>query len=269
MKSILLHVYEDTGFESRLQAALAVARSFEGHITCLHATPFEDYLDADPWVAARLPEEFSDKMKEMREELQARIEARLAVEGVAWDWVHQDDRMSSALIRYSILSDVVVLSQAGHAFERSDPRPLAAKVATSSRAPVLAVPEQFGQLRTDAPVVIAWNGTPESAAAARAALPLLRLAPQVRLLQVREKLSRYPRDLVARYLSRHGVHVDVMEIRPTHASIAEDIADVSMKEGAGLVVMGAYGHSRLREFLLGGVTHDLIANCPIPLLLAH
>jgi hypothetical protein len=48
VKSILLHVYDDTGFEGRLQAALDLARAFEGHITCLHATPLEDYLAADP-----------------------------------------------------------------------------------------------------------------------------------------------------------------------------------------------------------------------------
>ena len=101
MKSILLHIHEDAGLEGRLQAAFDVARAFEGHITCIHATPFEDYLAVDPLVAAELPEEFSEKMKALRLDLQARIEERLRSEGVNWDWVHVDELMSTALVRAS------------------------------------------------------------------------------------------------------------------------------------------------------------------------
>lgn len=269
MRSILLHVYEDTAFEGRLLAALDLARAFEGHLTCLHATPYEDYLATDPWVAARLPEEFSTRMETLRLELKERVEGRLRQEGVQWDWVHQNDRISSALVRWSIVSDVIVLSQAEIAFERHDPRPLATAVATGSRAPVLAVPETFKELNLADPVVIAWNGTPESAAAMRASVPMLRMASKVQLLEVEEKLARYPRDLAARYLSRHDVHVEIVQRRPAGGHVSEQIVDAATEMGAGLIVMGAHGHSRLREFVLGGVTRDLVATSPVPLLLAH
>lgn len=269
MKSILLHVYDDTGFESRLQAALALARTFKGHITCLHATPFEDYLRNDPWVAARLPEEFSEKMRGLRQTLEAEVEDRLRREGVNWDWVHLDRQMAAGLIRYSLLADVVVLTLAGRALERDEPRPLAVAVATGARAPVLAVPEPLDRLQLDAPVLVCWNGSPEAAAAARAALPILRNAPQVHLLEVQEKLARYPRDLVARYLSRHDVHVDIVQRRPVGDSVSQAVKESARELGAGLIVMGAYGHSRLREFFLGGVTRELVSDSPVPLLLAH
>lgn len=269
MKSILLHVYDDTGFESRLQAALDLARAFEGHITCLHATPFEDYLEVDPWVAARLPEEFSDKMKALRLELQARIEQRLRIEGANWDWMHLDSLISNALIRHSILSDVVVVTLAGQAIERHEPRPLAAAVATGGRAPVLAVPEGWERLDTSAPAVLAWNGTPEAAAAMRAAVPLLQLASSVHMVEVQEKPARYPRDLAARYLSRHDVHVQILERQPIDGDVTAAVRAAAEELGAGLLVMGAFGHSRVREFFLGGMTHDLISGSPIPLLLAH
>jgi len=269
MKSILLHIYDDIGLDGRVQAAVDVARAFEGHITCLHATPLEDYLAVDPLVAARLPEEFSGKMEKLNLDLQARIEERLRREGASWDWVHVNDDMADALIRWSILADVVIVTTTGPAIERHEPRPLAARVATASRAPVLAVPEAVDQIRLDLPALIAWNGSPEAAAAARAALPCLRLASQVHLLEVEDKLSRYPRDLAARYLSRHGVHVQIIERRPTEGSVTRTIEAVARETGAGLIVMGAYGHSRLRELLLGGVTRALIGSSPIPLLLAH
>jgi nucleotide-binding universal stress UspA family protein len=269
MKSILLHVYEDSGFEARLSGGLDLARACEGHITCLHATPYEDYLAVDPFVVAALPEDFSDKMVQLRIELQARVEDRLRKEGASWDWIHVNERISTALIRFSILCDVVVVTLADGAIERDNPRPLAAAVATGSRAPVLALPEQLSRFDPNAPILIAWNGSPEAAAAVHAALPLLKRAARVVLLEVEEKLTAYPRDLVARYLSRHGVHVEILQRLPVEGRIGVAIVEAALDEEAGLVVMGAYGHSRLREFLLGGVTRALIHNSPLPLLLAH
>lgn len=85
MKSILLHIYADSGLNSRLQAALDLARAFGGHITCLQATPFEDYLTADPLLVAVLPVQFSQKMEKRRLDFQARVEEGLKDEGVTWD----------------------------------------------------------------------------------------------------------------------------------------------------------------------------------------
>ena len=269
MKSILLHIYDDTGLESRLQAAFDLARCFGGHITCLHATPFEDYLATDPLVVAALPVEFSGKMERKRKELQARVEERLRSEGMLWEWIHVDDLMTTALIRHSILADVIVLSLAGPALMRDEPRPLAASVATGAPAPVLAVPQSTAGYDPAAPAMIAWNGSPEAAAALRSALPVLRATAGVHLLQVEEKASHYPRDMAARYLARHGIEAEIVQRRPIDGSVSEAIRAAAREFGAGTVVMGAYGHSRLREFLLGGVTHDLLAESAVPLLLGH
>jgi nucleotide-binding universal stress UspA family protein len=266
MKSILLHVGEDSGYETRLSAALDLARAFEGHITCLHVTPLEVYVATDPYFASVIPEEFYTDLAERRAKLQRRIEERLRREDVSWDWVHLNAPVSESLIRYSILSDVVVVTLGGGA---NEPTPsLPATVATGSRAPVLALPEQFTSIDLDAPVLIAWNGSPEAAAAARAALPLLKRS-QVLLLEVEEEQQGYPRDLVARYLSRHGVHVEIVQRPPIEGRVGLAIVEAAVEAGAGLIVMGAYGHSRLREFLLGGVTRALIHNSSVPLLLAH
>jgi len=269
MKSILLHVYDDSGLDGRLQAAFDLARAFEGHITCLHSTPFEDYLENDPLTAAWLPVEFSDKMKQLRDALQARVEERLRGEGVRWDWIHRDDLPASNLAVRSLLSDLVVVSHAGPALLRDEPRPLAARVALHGRAPVLAVPEKLRRLDLERPVLIAWNGSPEAAAAMRASVPLLKLASEVQLLEVEEKPPAYPRDLAAHYLSRHGVAVEIAQCGPRDGSVNDAIDRAAASLGAGLIVMGAYGHSRLRERLLGGVTRHMLRECGLPLLLAH
>ncbi len=268
MKSILLHLYDDVALDSRLGAAVDLARGFDGHLTCLHATPIEDYFTTDPLIALELPEEFSTKMTRRREALQSHVEARLRAEGIRWDWLHSGELMSTALIRASALADLVVVSLAEAALMRDDPRPLAAAVATGARTPVLGIPTGRAAFKFEAPALVAWNGSPEAAAALRAALPLLQRMPEVHLLEVEEKVPVYPRDRAARYLSRHDVHAEII-CRPRDGSVTETIRASARKLGVGLIVMGAYGHSRLTEALLGGVTRDLVTDSEIPLLLAH
>ena len=269
MKSILLHVHDDDGLEARMQAAFDLARAFGGHITCLHATPYEDYLAADPLIVAALPVEFSRKMARQREALHARIDTRMRQELLSWDWIHVDAQMSTALIQHSTLSDVVVLSLGPPALLKHDPRPLAASVATKAAVPVLGVPAMLRALRLDKPALVAWNGSAEAAAALRAALPLLQAAPEVHLLEVQERLHIFPSASAARYLSRHGVGVDIHQRPALDGHVSRAIEQAAMELDAGIVVMGAYGHTRLREHFLGGVTRDLTQSSRLPLLLAH
>ncbi|MFN2259886.1 MAG: universal stress protein [Parasphingopyxis sp.] len=268
MRSILLHVYEDRGLDTRIQAACDLARAFNGHLTCLHATPFEDYLATDPLIAPALPVEFSRKMRERREAVQARVEEELEREGVSWDWVHLDELISDALIRFSPLVDITVISRAVSDLYRDDERQIAGKLITSAASPVLAVPSELKRFDTSAPAVVAWNGSPEAANALRAGLPLLKLAASVHIVRIEERLRAYPPDASARYLSRHDVSAEIVQRSPK-GSIADTLVEAGREFGAGLIVMGGYGHSRLREFLLGGVTRELLERSPLPLLLAH
>jgi nucleotide-binding universal stress UspA family protein len=188
---------------------------------------------------------------------------------LSWDWIHADDLMSRALIRHSILADLVILSLAGVALEKDEPRPLAAAVAAGARAAVLGMPQEMDRLNPTGPVLIAWNGSPEAAAAMKAALPFLKLAAGVHLLEVEEKQAPYPRDAAARYLSRHDIHADVAQRQPIDGNVSAVIEGFALELGAAMIVMGAYSHSRLRELLLGGVTRDLIPDSRVPLLLCH
>src|SRR5690349_19500287 len=126
MISILLHVYEDSGLGGRLTAACSLAQLIDGHVTCLHAEPFADYLTADPLAAAILPGEFANKILRRRAALQQRVEGELRLHHVSWDWRHVDGAMADALIDAAALADLVVLSQAGPSIMKDDPRPLAA-----------------------------------------------------------------------------------------------------------------------------------------------
>jgi nucleotide-binding universal stress UspA family protein len=123
-------------------------------------------------------------------------------------------------------------------------------------------------------VLLGWNGTKESARAVHAALGMLKEADQVNVVLVDPVAGEFdqgeePGADIAAYLARHGVKVSVDVL----ASASRNISDVLLQHGADLdaelIVAGAYGHSRLREFLFGGATRDLLANDRFAVLMSH
>jgi nucleotide-binding universal stress UspA family protein len=121
--------------------------------------------------------------------------------------------------------------------------------------------------------MVAWNGSAEAAHALRAAVPLLAMAGKVWLVTIAEPGEKARFDLPpiegAQYLSRHGIECEMVEVPRDKAGIADTLRSAAEVRGCGLMVMGAYGHSRLAEMLLGGVTRKMLADPQLPILLAH
>ncbi|WP_192843895.1 universal stress protein [Aureimonas sp. D3] len=142
-----------------------------------------------------------------------------------------------------------------------------------SGTPALVVPPQRSAIDLEAPVVVGWKNTPECFRAVQGALPFLQRASLVHLVTVEEnpsgeEVGREPSADIARHLARHGVRLEVRHLprweHPAKALLNE--VDIT---GAGLLVTGAYGRSRLREWFLGGVTRELLEEAHVPTLLAH
>ncbi|MDY8110215.1 universal stress protein [Fulvimarina sp. 2208YS6-2-32] len=122
-------------------------------------------------------------------------------------------------------------------------------------------------------ILVGWRDTPECAHAIRAALPFLQRAQTVVLASVAEEGSSEQRGVepmsdMARHLARHGVRVETREL-PQWKRAWEGLAHEAEAIGADMIVIGAYGHSRVREFFLGGVTRAMLAEGSVPILLAH
>ena len=124
-----------------------------------------------------------------------------------------------------------------------------------------------------APVLVAWNGSSEAAVALRAAKPLLALASKVTIASVAEESDQvrfdFPASEAAKYLSREGIDAELVSIPRGEAKIADTLFSAAQMRDCGLMVMGAYGHSRLAEMLLGGVTRRMLSDPQIPILMAH
>lgn len=270
MKSVLLHINRDSGQGSRFQAAVDLVRAQEGHLTCLQVTPIQQYVAMDPFggsfvLPANLQELRAEEAAERSE-----IEEKLAREGISWDWQHYNGDLVQTLLSASRLADVTVLTRTMAVPKDSGaPLPIAADVAVHSKGLVLAVPPELGAFDCCGKAVIAWNGSYEAAHALRSAVTLLAQAQEVNIVTVDEDESGFPATDASEYLSRHGISSELHEWPRKDRTVEETLMAAVSELNGSYLVMGAYGRSRLRETLFGGVTKYLMAQCPVPLLLAH
>ncbi len=270
MKSILLHAHNDDAFHDRLQVALDICRAFGGHLTCLHVTPYSAYIAFDPLGGMAAQSIIIEGLRASEDALRSRVEARLACEDVQWDWQSSEGPVASTIVAETSLSDLVILSQFCDADDGNDkPLPIVDEVAVYAACPVLIVPKGVGQLRMDGGAVVGWNASPEAANAVRAALPLLKNAASVYIVSVGEDGEAFPQTAASAYLSRHAIASDLHELAGSNRHAGQILHDFAVSQHASLLVTGAYGRSRLREMLLGGVTRNLLATSKIPLLVAH
>lgn len=269
MKSMLLHVHHDSGQEERLAVALDLARAHQAHITCVQVTPFNSYVIGDPFGGLYASSQLLGALQAHDAEERERIEHRLKNEGASWDWAHVDGNPADALVSCGRLADVLILSRQNKGQDdAAEPLPIVADVAVHARAPVLVVPPGTTCFIADNPVLIAWNGSIEAAHSLRLTLSFLRLATEVHIT-IASSGSDFPSTDASRYLARHGIASQLHEWPAEGRTIAQALSDAARDLGASSLVMGAYGHSRLRETVLGGVTRELLSDTSVPLLLAH
>lgn len=269
MKSILLYVNDDEGLESRLAAALAIAHQQGSRLLCIQVTPVSDYVAIDPFGGVYQLKTLFDDLAERAAEARTRLEARLTKEKIEWDWSIYDDGVAASVVSHSRLADLIVLNQADHNGSKSvHPLSLVADVSIHARTPVLAVPIAATGFNPAGSAMIGWNGSPEAAHAVRAALPLLKMASAVQVISFDENQS-FPMADVRRYLAAHGVTAGCNDHKLNGKTVGEALCHISTSLSAAYVVMGAYGHTRFREAVLGGVSRHMLAHSPVPLLLVH
>lgn len=269
MKTVLLHIHQDKGQEARLQFALDLGRAYGAHLACVQITPLEAYMGGDLFGGSYIAADILADIREQQAKERERIEAHLEREGVSWDWKQIDGSIVRTLISEARLVDALVLSQYQGGGEEMPPLPIVADVAIHAPAPVFVVPCEVKPFLPAGKVAIAWNGSPEAASALRHSLTFLKVAESVHIIEVTDDKREFPSISAAEYLARHGITAEVHEWQRHGRDTAATLRYAARDLGAAYMVMGAYGHSRLRETVLGGVTRSLLADSEIPLLLGH
>lgn len=271
MKSLLLHINRDAGQEARLTATIDLARNLESKIFCLQCTAWPAYvLSGDPFGASYLPSEAFQSLRDAENEDRNTIEAGLQREGLDWEWRHVEGAAAQMLAEHATLADLLVLSQpAAKDTVLPQASSLAAELAVHIQSPALVLPAGGRTFASRGSAMIAWNGSAEAGHAVRLSRSLLREAGEVHIVSVSENKDAVPPEELSDYLGRHGIQSRVQHRPGGETSITDALVSAAEDFGAAYIVLGAYGRSRLRETILGGVTREMILNCPVPMVLAH
>jgi len=168
-----------------------------------------------------------------------------------------------------VLTDLAVVGQTNP--DRREPLRdvLIESLLFHARLPLMLIP--YAGVRDFQPdrAIIGWNGNSTAARAIRAALPLLSLARSVTVVVVDEDRPGVTGAEVAAYLARHDIAAQLREIEKPATGAGQALLRFAAEQNADWLVMGAYGHSRMREFLLGGVTRHIIADATLPVFMVH
>ncbi|MEO6898205.1 MAG: universal stress protein [Caldimonas sp.] len=278
IKTILVHLDPTPRCAVRVSIAAQLARSFGSHLVGLAPTGRADITLS---MSSAIPDglEFVQlSARYLRGRAEASADAfRARVEPLvlpSFEALIVQDQPVDAVVELGRCSDLVVVGQSepGTVIESVE-RDFAQQVLMNVGRPVIVVPFAGEFASVGRRVLVAWNGGREAAVAARDALPFLQAANHVELLSIGRLQGdtggrRNGLDDAQRWLARHGV-----DARCREASDAGDVGETLLSRaadlGADLVVMGAYGHSRMRQWALGGATRSMLAHMTVPVLMAR
>lgn len=267
MKNVLVLMHDDAGQEARFQAALDLTRALDGHLTCVDVTIMPvfigDYVDMGGSALLMADEQERENAN------QTRMQARLQAEDVPYTWVDECGFLSPCMEDAAGMADLVVLNREIDDIKYPDMLNLVGDLVLRTRKPIVAVPATAKRLDLFGPALVAWDGSPACEAALRAAVPLLKHAKSVTLLEIDDGSLKQPATEAATYLSRHDIKSTVQRETSMIDVPSTIILDTIDAIGATYVVMGGFGHSRFVEAAFGGVTRRMLKDCPVPIFLAH
>lgn len=282
-QTILVHVDDSEHAAARMALAAALARDMGAHLIGAAPTGVSRFLydsmppeSGDPTLALHL-----EMLRTQARSALATFRAQCDAAGLASCAAQVlDDEAGAGLSLHARAADLLVISQSD-----PDARGLEAELApyviTHAGRPVLLVPVKASVVGTGRRALVSWDGSREAARAMQLALPLLRRAERVDLAVFDVASSEHTvADALAAdpvpWLARHGVtaHMTVHPVARRFAphrkhAVGEALLGRVAELSADLLVMGAYGHSRLRESLLGGVTRTVLEAATVPLLMAN
>ncbi len=266
--TIIVYVGLDSLPVQRVGIAAALAARFNAALIGFSARGVPEPFVAEGVVIeeatkediARLKDEFVEKGAWFR-----KIASRPKAE---WRWALEFP--TEALISRAGAADLIVIGQVKSSHI---PYGLLApgKLILNAGRPVLFVPDGVETLTANH-VVIGWKNTREARRAVLDALPFLREAHRVSIVEVHRDKRPHATDEsddVVQYLARHGVTAQSHSLRHREGSEADDLIQFALREKADLLVLGAYGHSRLGEWIFGGMTKDVLDRTPICCLMSH
>ncbi len=274
-KTILVHLNDTRRAEAVLEPAAELAARYNSHLIGLHV------YASMPAPPLRLPGSsvlagVAAGEHQRSDEIAAIFQRMTASKPFVPDWQvvkvpHAD--LAPVVMERGRAADLIVAGQTDPDWDLSPLLDFPERLALESGRPVLVVPYAGRYAKVGQTVVIAWKSGRESARAVFDALPLLKGAQNVHILEIREHGSNKPElapdTSIAAALARHGIKPNIRTSVASDISIGDEILSRLADLDADLLVMGAYGHSRMRELVFGGVTRHIAQHMTVPTLFSH
>lgn len=276
IKDITLKLETDAGRDRSLSYAMSIAKAFDAHVS---AMAFCDPIGFSQYPMPKLPAAVIANITEEKErearEATARFQKAAESQGLSFDHEIVTQRLPNSAAAFAVKARRFDLSVIQQAENRDDENEAIIEAALfDSGRPVLIVPYiQKDGLQLDH-MVCCWDGSSTAARAVNDAMPLLRRAKKAEILIIANEKTEDPRyqasgtDIV-NHLVRHGIEVALKVVPAADDDVNNTIQSYIGDHGVNLVVMGGYGHSRLREFVLGGVTRSILESMTTPVFMSH
>lgn len=276
-KTIAVYLPAPDAVKGLMAVALPLAETFKAHLRGFHVHagfPVAGTIGAQ--VPAEVIEQYMDIMREDAKTIEKAFAKSVAKVKTSTEWLEEEDVATtvdilSAVSAQTRCADLVVLGQPDAKHRSGE---LTTDIILSAGRPALIIPTDAKPLDLAGKVVVGWDGSREAARAAFDALPFLQRAATVHVVTVGKGAD--VKDAVknggvtlAEALVRHGVKAEIAMIAKGDSSAGEALSAYVAEQDAALLVMGCYGHSRLRERLFGGATIHVLEHMKSPVLMSH
>ena len=275
IKDLVVNLTLEAARDPAAEFAISIAAAFEAHVAAI-AFAFDPVVT--PAVLDGLSSTWVDvQREESRGAAKAaidRFEAAARREGLSAEHRLFQTSLGDAIGLFGRIArrfDLSVVKQQEPDRPNGDELVIEASLFQSGRPAVVVPYIQKAPLKLDR-VLVAWDGSHGAARAIGDAMPFLRRAKAIDIVMVadgRTKKDEVPGVEIGQHLARHGLNVDVRQLVAEHMDVTNTILSYAADNGADFMVMGGYGHSRLREFVLGGTTRGILQTMTVPTLMAH
>ena len=273
IKTILVHLANDAGHRARLEVGQTLARQHRAHLVLLYITsPVHMPAGAAGRAASSVYlREAAERATERAQEIEKELNDTDLGPEVSWEFRIDHGEHIEVLTEYSHFADLVVIGKAPEEeavdlvmLHRAD------DLVLKAACPVMVMPPMATAPSLNGPALVAWKACKQAARALHGALPLLVDAPKVYILPSRRQGGlETPGVMIGDYLARHGANVEVLPEDDDRGEPGERICYQASALDCSLIVMGAYGRSRLSEIIFGGTTRHVLKHMDRPILLSN
>jgi nucleotide-binding universal stress UspA family protein len=275
-QTILVHVDNSARAAVRIGLACRLARRFDAHLVGLHALTavrLPGYARVAVEGGAQIAEYQAKVAADAARQARQVFERGVGAAGITKsEWRESRDDAAEVAPVHARYADLVVVGQP-HADDAGGAEPdFAERLLLAGGRPLLIVPYAGEFTDVGKRALVAWNASREAARAVTDAIPLLREAQGVQVVAFNPAGADHgevPGADIGLYLARHGIKITVSQQTAADVDVGNQLLSRAADLQADLIVMGGYGHSRLRELVLGGVTRTLFESMTVPVLMSH